>query len=246
MSYWLNAVDEHSLHSPFFFDFYTGVVKGKSKPLEQAEALRQKLLKDKRVITVNDFGTGWSSGSARKIASIAKSSLSSQRFSSLYHRIISKYQHRVVIELGTSLGINTLYLAKSEDVNVVTLEGSQEIAQLAELTFQFAGASNIRLLEGNIDATLSSYLQAIRKFDFAFVDANHTYDATMKYFNLFTGKLHEKSVIVIDDIHHSKSMEKAWHAIISNKLVYGSIDLYRCGILFFDPSLNKQHVILQF
>jgi hypothetical protein len=27
-------------------------------------------------------------------------------------------------------------------------------------------------------------------------------------------------------------------------LVYGSIDLYRCGILFFDPALNKQHFIL--
>jgi hypothetical protein len=58
--------------------------------------------------------------------------------------------------------------------------------------------------------------------------------------------MHYKSALIIDDIHQSPEMEKAWKEIQQHALVYGSIDLYRCGIVFFDPSLNKQHVVLQF
>ena len=79
----------------------------------------------------------------------------------------------------------------------------------------------------------------------AFMDANHRYEPTIRYFELLLKKVHEKSVLIVDDIHHSCDMEKAWKEMQRHRLVYGSADLFRCGILFFDPSLNKQHVILQ-
>jgi predicted O-methyltransferase YrrM len=183
-------VEEHSLHSPFFFDFYKGVVKARAEPLEKVEQLRSQLLKDEREIFVNDLGTGKSSGNKRKISSIAKSTLSSAKFSSLFRRIISRYHHRVVIELGTSLGINALYLASARDTHVTTFEGASEIAKVAELTLEFAGYTNITLIEGDINVTLPAYLQTIRKFDFAFIDANHTYEATILYSTQFRGKLH--------------------------------------------------------
>jgi predicted O-methyltransferase YrrM len=151
-----------------------------------------------------------------------------------------------VIELGTSLGINTLYLAQHKNSKVTTFEGSDEIATLAEITFDFAHAANIKVIRGNIDKTLPDFLQTIRKVDFALIDANHTYEATLRYFNLLLPRIHEKSVVVIDDIHYSPGMEKAWNEICASKLVHSAADLYRAGILFFDPSLNKQRVILQF
>jgi predicted O-methyltransferase YrrM len=195
---------------------------------------------------VNDLGSKAEADKVRQVSAIARSSLSSQKFSSLYHRMIARYDHPTVVELGTSFGINTLYLAAKEDSRVTTFEGSEEVAGIADLTFAFAGAKNIKIIRGNINSTLPTFLQTIRKFDFAFIDANHTYEATVKYFTLLLTRLHEKSVIVIDDIHYSAAMEKAWKEIKANKLVYGSLDLYRAGIVFFDPSLNKQHVILQF
>ena len=75
------------------------------------------------------------------------------------------------------------------------------------------------------------------------MDANHLYDPTLRYYQLLTKRLYEKSVVVIDDIHRSPQMQKAWNEIKSDVLVYGSVDLYRCGILFFDPMLRKQHFI---
>lgn len=245
-SYWLDAVDEHSLHSPFYFDFYTNVVKGKdhTEGFGEIERLRNKLIADLRSIMVEDHGTG--ENGQRKISDIATSSLSSSKFSALYARIVRHFKAKSILELGTSLGINALYLGLKKDCTVTTFEGSPEIADIASLTFQFANAKNISMVRGNIDQTLPHYLQSTRKIDLAFIDANHRYKPTIKYFELLLPKLKENSILVLDDIHYSSEMEKAWKEISRHNLVYGSADLFRCGILFFDPSLNKQNVILQF
>jgi predicted O-methyltransferase YrrM len=249
LSYWLEAVDEHSLHSPFFFDFQRNVVKHKSeKSYAEFEGLRAKLKNDKREITVQDLGAGsrYHSSSKRKISEIASTSLSPSKYASLYNRLINNYKAKNIVELGTSLGINTLYLSDNDDTKVITFEGVPEIAEIARTTFEFAKAKNIKLIEGEIDTTLPAFLNTASKIDFVFIDANHRYDPTLKYFEWLLRKIHPQSIIAIDDIHYSPEMEKAWHALKLNTMVYGSVDLYRCGILFFDPSLNKQHVVLQF
>lgn len=247
-TYWLDAVDEHSLHSPFLFDFYTKIINVESEPNFEIEKLRGNLLKTTREIEVTDLGAGskHTAHSHRAIQEIAHHNLSDQRFSLLYLRILNHIDARNSIELGTSLGINTLYFAQKKNARVYTFEGSESIADVAQDTFSFASASNIELIRGNIDSTLYSNLSRMPKIDLAFMDANHRYQPTMKYFNWLLMKIHHKSVIILDDIHDSPEMERAWNEIRRHDLVYTSIDLYRCGIVFFDPSLNKQHVVLQF
>ena len=249
-TYWLDAVDEHSLHSPFFYDFYSKTLKAKIVNIELShiEELRRKLLFDDRTIMVTDLGSGSAhfKSSTRKISDLARTSLSPRKYSLLYAKIIQRYNCRNLLELGTSLGINALYLASSKGSSVTTFEGSTAIAAEAQTLFDVAGANNITLIIGNIDQALPSYLQSIEKIDFAFLDAHHRYEPTLKYFEAMIRKTHEHSVIVLDDIHYSAEMEKAWKAILKHQCVYATVDLYRCGIVFFDPSLNKQHVVLQF
>jgi len=247
LSYWLEAVDEHSLHSPFFFDLYTTQIKPpvSRKQFSHIEGLRQKLLNDHRTVLVKDLGSGGKENALRKISGIARTSLSTPRYSAIFLRLINYFQSKFIIELGTSLGINTLYLAEKDDAAVTTFEGASGIADIAELTFEFAGKKNINLITGNIDKTFPDALQEIRRVDFAFFDANHLFEPTLRYFELLLKRVHEKSILVLDDIHHSPEMESAWQVIKNHRLVYGSADLFRCGIVFFDPSLNKQHVILQ-
>jgi predicted O-methyltransferase YrrM len=85
---------------------------------------------------------------------------------------------------------------------------------------------------GEIDvATLAKDLERV---DVAFVDANHTYASTRNYFNVLADKVHEKSVTVVDDIHHSKEMERAWKAICADERVTTTMDLYQMGLVFFD------------
>lgn len=248
-TYWLDALDEHSLHSPFFYDLYTRVVKAADDTNYQSiEALRAQLLTMDKVINVEDPGAGSAAltGSTRRVSDIARTSLSTPKFSSLYARIIRHFQSKNILELGTSLGINALYLAATPAARVVTFEGAPEIAEIARMTFAFQQSQAITLIEGNITKTLPAFLLQTGKIDFAFIDAHHRYQPTRQYADWLFARTHDRSILVFDDIHYSAEMEKAWNELKQHKLVYASADLYRCGILFFDPSLNKQHVVLQF
>lgn len=210
------------------------------------EHLRRELMRDQRLIQVDDPGTGATlHPRTRSISSIAKKSLSPARFSSLYQRLISHFKCRTVIELGTSLGINTLYLARTPGTQVYTFEGAQSIAALARANFARMRTQNITLVEGDIGATLKTFTANGAGIDFAFMDANHTLPATMKYFGYLLGVLHDESILVLDDIHLTPEMESAWRAVRRHERVRATADLYRCGIAFFTPSLDKQHVVLK-
>jgi predicted O-methyltransferase YrrM len=251
INYWLDAVDEHSLHSPFFYNFYTCVVRKKSIQLEltSLKHVRKNFENDDRSINVNDLGAGsqYQKGSLRQIRQIARTSATPEKYSILYANIIQHFSYKNILELGTSLGINTLYLSRASDTtNVITFEGSSEIANVARNLFDAAKAINIKIIEGNIDETLSQYLSSSKQIDFALMDANHRYEPTLRYFDCLIKKIHDNSIIVLDDIHYSPEMEDAWEAIQKHELVYATADLFRCGLVFFNPSLNKQNVVLQF
>ncbi len=247
-NYWLDAVDEHSLHSPFLFDFYTKIIRRESIAVPVIESLRKQLSNDHREIEVRDFGAGSKhlSGQMRKISDITKISLSDVKFSTLYSRIVAYSKAKTIVELGTSLGINTLYLAQQPESKVYTFEGSPAIAEIASISFEFGGATNIELITGNLDTTLYSTLSRLPKIDLVFMDANHRYEPTLRYFESLLARSHHKTIFIVDDIHDTPEMEKAWIEIKKHPLVYTSADLFRCGILFLDPSLNKQHVVLRF
>lgn len=250
LRYWLAAIDSHSLHSPFFFDFYKNVLtNGKvDRSLERPETFRQKLLQDERVLTVTDLGAGSTqlNGATRKISDIARVTLSPARLSRLYAHMIDYFKCKTIVELGTSLGINSLYLASGGSSAVTTFEGSPEVADVARGIFSAAEASNIKLIEGDIARTLPAFLERTRKVDFVLMDANHRYEPTVNYFRQLLARIDINSILVVDDIHYSAEMEMAWNEIRSSPVVYGSADIYRAGIVFFDPSLNKQHVVLQY
>ena len=41
-------------------------------------------------------------------------------------------------------------------------------------------------------------------------------------------------MIVVDDIHHSEEMERAWKEICGDERVTSTMDLYQMGLVFFD------------
>lgn len=141
------------------------------------------------------------------------------------------------------MGITSLYLGSIPKAKVYTFEGNPAMLSIAQTHFESFQTKNIELVEGNIDQTLPDHLQNPAKIQFAVIDANHRYEPTVHYFEILSRRMADKGIMIIDDIHLSPEMEKAWLEIKSNELVYGSIDLFRMGILFFDLSLNKQHYI---
>lgn len=249
IKYWLLQADEHSLHSPFVFDLYNQVIKSAAAKEEtEIEKLRQKLLTDPSEIEIQDFGAGSrvNSNAQRPVSEIAKNSSTPTKFSALLQALIEYFQHQTVLELGTSLGLNTLYLSQNKNTQITTFEGDPTLAHKAREHFHQFERKNIKLIEGNLDETLENSLASIDQIDLAYIDANHRYKPTLRYYETLMTKCHEKSLIVLDDIHWSKEMYQAWNEIKNQPEVIISIDLFEGGLLFFDPKLTKGDYILKF
>lgn len=232
----------HGVHSPFIFQFLYSVVYNKHEYyiFSEIEKLRADLLKDKRKIFIKDYGTGQDRYST--VAGIVRSSVQSPKYSRLLFRIISHIKARNILELGTSAGITTAYLASvSSTSECITLEGSAEVLKIAGENFKKLNIGNIITIEGDISETLPEALLKSGKPDFVYVDANHSSAAVLSYLDQCLPYLSEKAIIVFDDIYWSDDMEQAWKVIKDHPKVTSTIDLFQMGIVFFNPVLNKKH-----
>lgn len=248
-NYWLEAMDEHSLHSPFIYGFYRDVIiKENTEAIFQGiENVRKDLLADNREIKINDLGAGSSITKSvnRRISSIAKSALTSSKDSRLYYRILDHIQAQNVLELGTSLGINTMYLASNSFVKYIyTIEGCQQTAALAKTNFSSYKTNKINLIDQPIEKALDHVFNRINSLDVILFDANHTYEATLKYYKKCKPYMHEHSILIFDDIHWSRGMTLAWEEIKKEIEVTLTIDLYDLGLVFFKKNLEKENYVL--
>lgn len=242
----------HGIHSPFVFDFITHVLNAdRNDPIsDRIERLRKQMLADNRTIPVEDFGAG--SGSVntriRRIADITRHAAKSKKYGRLLSRIASYYQPRTILELGTSVGISTAYLAGSSPLaTVFTLEGDPETAVVAAKNFETLGLSKIQLIKGNFDTTLGTALNMINSIDLAFIDGNHRKEPTLDYFRQLLRHKAENSLFVFDDIHWSEEMELAWEEIKRHPSVLLTIDLFFLGLVFFRNEFHvKQHFTVRF
>ncbi|MFM7218298.1 MAG: O-methyltransferase [Bacteroidota bacterium] len=239
------------MHSPFVFDFVNNLLRDTTpyyafKPIEK---IRNSLLKDRRTIQVTDFGSGSTQRSEypTKISELAARQLLPAKYGQLLFRLVNRFQPATILELGTSLGVTSLYLAAANTKSkVVTLEGSGETIAIAEEIFERFNARSIGTRAGEFSSTLLPSLEELTRLDFLFVDGNHRYGPTLDYFQTALPFCHDGSVMVFDDIHWSRDMEQAWEEIRRHGNVTLSIDLFRLGILFFQPGRRQEHFTLKF
>lgn len=242
----------HGIHSPFVFDFIKHVLNDQRHfyAYDKIERIRQSMLQDNRVLQIEDFGAGSTvmKTNRRKISTIASSSLKPKKYGQLMMRMVNKYAVNNIIELGTSLGITTSYLANGNlQGKVYTLEGSDEIAKVAQSNFDKLQLNNIEIIKGNFDNTLQPIVKKIKQIDLAFVDGNHRKEPTLKYFEQLLPHASENSIFIFDDIHWSEGMEEAWKQIQQHPGVTLTIDLFFIGIVFFRKEQKiPQHFSIRF
>lgn len=240
------------MHSPFVFDFILNVLNNKSnyQPQLEIEQLRNQLLKDKRIVEIEEMGAGSriDSSKQRAVSQLARSALKSKRLAQVLFRLARHYQPKTIVELGTSLGITTCYLSKANPASsIITIEGNDATATIAKENFQKLGCANIQLLQGNFDNLLPNIMSQLPFIDLAYIDGNHRYEPTINYFRQFLSKTHNDTILVFDDIHWSAGMEKAWEEIKTHPSVQYTIDIFFLGFVFFRQEFKvKQNFLVRF
>ena len=256
----------HGIHSPYLFEWVRMVMADDNSYYAWAkiEEIREQLLRDEREVTFVDYGSGRALSSSpadankRLVKDIAKGSLAQKKYAQMLARLVrwlgsanpqylsKRKEDRGlnIVELGTSLGVTTAYLATmNKGDKVLTFEGCNAVAEIAKENWKLMEINNIECRIGEVteESLRLAVIDLQGGLDVAFIDANHTYEGTKSYFNVLAEKVHEKTVIVVDDIHYNQAMEKAWMEICADERVTSTMDLYQMGLVFFDKHYWKRH-----
>ena len=240
----------HGVHSPFLFSL---IDNGLFSPIEAewvsaVERRRKQLLADRREVVVTDYGSGSSFGNgSRRVCDIARHSSTSPRDGRLLCNLATAIRSRNILELGTNLGIGSLYLAHSSSCErLITIEGCPNLSKIASDSFKQLETGNITIVNSEFSEALPKALQSLPSLDFVFLDGNHRCGPTLSYFNQCLPFVTNDTVFVIDDIHKNADMEQAWTEIVENEQVTLSLDFYTMGVVFFRRQLSKQNICLRY
>lgn len=240
------------MHSPFIFDFILHVLNSNKAyaASPETEALRKELKNNHTLLQIEDLGAGSRMHNAKQkaVSHLVKTAVKPKKYGQLLYRLAKHYKPETVVELGTSLGLTTAYLAKAvPSANVITIEGSAAIHQLAEQHFTRLGLGNIQAFRGNFDDLLPGILPSLNKVDLAYIDGNHRREPALRYFEQLLSKAHNETILVFDDIHWSREMEEAWQIIKTHSAVRCTVDVFFLGFVFFRREFKEQqHFSIRF
>ena len=153
----------------------------------------------------------------------------------LLMRLARELRPRSAIELGTGFGVSAAYLAAALELNgggrLTSFDGAEKWAEIAESGASELGLSRLEVRVGALSDTLDASLPELDPVDLAFVDAEHTKEATVHYFAAMLPHLADGAVVVFDDIAFDAPMWEAWVEIRAHPRVAVALSLGKMGIV---------------
>lgn len=244
LSFYYRAQTRYDIHSPFLSEFVERVVEDRRSffAFERAESLRRYWLEQTGRVPIVDLGAGSKVNTAteRSIAELVRHSAIDAAAGRQLFRLACWRKPRYMVELGTNVGISTLYLHGADRrARLISVEGNPHLARMAAHGLKLARVSDqLQLRTGSFAELLPEICQELPRIDLLFLDGDHRGVTTRRYIEQCMPLLHDESTVVIGDIHWSPDMEAAWHDLKSHPRVRASVDLYHLGLLFFRPEIR--------
>jgi predicted O-methyltransferase YrrM len=241
----------HGIHSPFVFNLISRVFRNKIDPdiVSGIEKIRKRLVSDNRLIEVRDLGSGSvkMKPNSRRVSDIAKYSPVPKKYGILLSNMAAEFGKPFVVELGTSIGISTMYMASADkSLKIKTIEGCPATATIAKENFREAGFSNIELFTGSFEEVLPAITNCNERPGLVFIDGDHRKEPVIDNFKKIAASSDTGTVVIVDDINYSPEMEEAWNEIRKDKRVSVTVDIYRMGIVFFRTGISHNDYIIRY
>lgn len=235
----------HGIHSPFAYQLCEEIFYNQDTfyDFDSLKDVRNQLLKNDQKLEVTDFGAGSKTFRTnwRKVRDIADRGVSTTFQSELFYKLINFLNCSTCIELGTSIGLNTLYLSQAnKNGKVISIEGSAQLTEFAAKLAQKNNVKNVEFVRSTFEEALPQVLNSLPTLDFLYIDGNHRYAATIQYFHQALQKIHNDTIIILDDIYWSSGMTKAWNEIKQHPQVTLSIDTFYFGMIFFKKEIIEK------
>lgn len=173
----------------------------------------------------------------------------SPRVSQLLFRLTNYLGHvqarpLCILEIGTSVGITTAYLASASSHNrVFTWDKGPVPPTVPQGIWQRLGLHNVQCAD--CEDTLYIHARELGGADMVYLNAPTTYADYMHHLTCIAGCVRENAMVVVHAPHANREVEQAWREICAHTEVSTSMDLWEVGILFFDPHYLKRNYRLR-
>lgn len=246
MAFYLRAKTRYDVHSPYLSRLVEDVIRSKDQPLilQDIENQRRLFLNDDAMIEKVPLGAGSKrlNNQQMTVSKLAKTSLCTSWQGKLYHHLARVHQPKKILELGTCLGISSAYLYSGAPQSVMlTLEGDRNLVPLAKQSLEALfdeGGPEITL--GRFSNTLPIALEDLAEVDLVLMDGDHSYHATLAYFQQIKPYLSADAIVIVHDIHWSEGMLLAWREMQKDEAIFLSIDLFDLGLLCKAPTMTTK------
>lgn len=197
-------------------DFVEKRFRGAASVLRAAHQIRQDLLASET----------WQSA--------AQASAPSDQGRLLFH-LARDSRARRILELGTNIGISSIYLALGLRYGgggtVFSLEQSEPRMEQARRIHDEIDVTEVEIVAGAFDDVLPGVLNRLETVNLAFLDGNHQRDATIRYYEMLLPHMPTGSLMILDDIRWSEGMLEAWTTLRSRPENMTTVDLGRTGLI---------------
>ncbi len=241
----------HGIHSPYLFEVVHGVIFNSSRmiPPDKIRDLHLGLRRDRKMLKADGPGAPSRIRTAgeRSVRSFTRGSSVSLKYGALLCRFSRWFRPDVILELGTGIGISTMYLSwGSPDTPVHTIEGNRDRADFSSRLFKRSGLPAVQVHVGEIGEVLERLTGEVGGRMLVFLDGNHRYDPTLGYLRWIVKQAGEEAIVILDDLYWSKGMHRAWKEVLAWPEVRMSIDLFQMGVLLLRRDLNKVDLKIKF
>ncbi len=269
LKFLVRSKNQHGVHSPFVYDLVTQCFYDSAhyQDYDRLGQFRRALAKSDTILEVTDLGSGSRVGqlnkTSKKVQSMLRHAGASKKRQQLLYRLGAYFKPAQILELGTHSGMGATALCMgAKPKRLITVEGCPETAQYTQNNFVRWGSNNpdlnaIALINKKFEDLLNEF-QGLQDFpdsktahgtqatfDLIYLDGHHDGPATLHYFESLKKYTHDKTVLIIDDIHWSPGMSAAWQQIIKDPKLSVSIDSFFCGFLFFHSTQAKEDFVIR-
>lgn len=256
LGYYWRAQTRYDVHSPYVAELIVNVLVGGMDQVDiercaPIETLRQTLKASKKVIDFEPLGAGSKviKRTQVRVGSVASTSLSTRMQCEQLYRLVHWLKPNTIVELGTSLGVSTLYQQLANpSAQMISVEGRASLHAIACANMErISLEKQPTLLHGTFEDLLPLVFKQLGAIDYVFIDGDHRYEAVLSLMAQIMPKLSQRSVVVLHDIHWSSGMEAAWEAVINQYVPSVALDLYTMGILCFRPEIKTpiRHTLIK-
>jgi predicted O-methyltransferase YrrM len=218
--------------------------------IARIESLRKQIRRNETAIEFQDFGAG-SPGQRRTeqdhlqgvkfhstIGKVVVAGSKRSQFALLLFKLIRAKRPVRCLELGTCLGISAAYQAAALELNgigqLTTIEGADLLARQAEENLRALSLSHrASVIVGRFDDVLARVIN--EPIQFLFIDGNHEYDATLRYWEQISTAMEAGSIVVFDDIRAYEGMQQAWRVLQKDSRFAVVVDMFTTGLCVIGP-----------